>query len=590
VEQIYEMLEDSLGFLTGGGRTSLPRQRTLRGALDWSHELLGEQERILFRRLSVFAGGWTLDAAEAVVPGEEVEQGDILEILSRLVDKSLIIVGTAGDGGVRYRLLEPVRQYARERLEASGEAEAVRGRHAEYFLALVEEAEPRLLGTEGATWRGHLDMEHDNLRTALYWTLDGGDTGLGLRLAGELREFWYGLGYFDEGRRWLEKALAMDDRTSAARSKALEAVGWIAYYQGDMNRAAVAAEEGLRFSAQEANEVSVAISLRNLSAVVARGRGEYDRAARLYEESLALSREAGDARRIVWCLGGMGTIEAHRGNLERATALFEESVALARKSEYTAELGRALSVLGYALLLRGDHERATTLIEESAALYREQGHKSGLEHAIDLLGWAAILGGDYEQAKAFHKESLVLSLDAGVKVITAESIEGLACAVGAEGEGKRAAKLFGAAQMLREVVGYHHVPAEEALRAPHLATARSQLDVATWEAAFAEGKAMRLEEAVEYAISEEEVSPPTDAVPEQPSTDARSPATLTRREEEIAALVARGFTNRQVAMELSISEHTVATHVSRILKKLAFRSRAELAAWVSEQLSSSDLY
>ena len=236
-------------------------------------------------------------------------------------------------------------------------------------------------------------------------------------------------------------------------------------------------------------------------------------------------------------------------------------------------------------LLRGDHERATTLNEESAALYREQGHKSGLEHAIDILGWAAILGGNYEQAKAFHKESLVLSQDAGVKVITAESIEGLACAAGAEGEGKRAAKLFGAAQMLREVVGYHSVPAEEALRAPHLTAARSRLDEATWEAAFEQGKAMRLEEAVEFALSEESSSPEPPAS-EQPTGGTRE-ETLTRREKDVATLVARGLTNRQIASELSISEHTAATHIRRILKKLGLRSRAQIGSWLTERRPST---
>jgi predicted ATPase/DNA-binding SARP family transcriptional activator len=164
--QIYEMLEDSLGFLTGGGRTAVPRQRTLRGTLDWSHELLSEKERVLFRRLSAFAGGWTLDAAEAVASGEDVEQGDVLELLSGLVDKSLVVVDTSGDSGVRYRLLESVRQYARENLEDSGETEITLGRHAEYFLTLAEESEPQWWGPEEAAWLDRLEEDHDNFRVA----------------------------------------------------------------------------------------------------------------------------------------------------------------------------------------------------------------------------------------------------------------------------------------------------------------------------------------------------------------------------------------------------------------------------------------
>jgi predicted ATPase/DNA-binding SARP family transcriptional activator/DNA-binding CsgD family transcriptional regulator len=224
VEQISERLGDSLGLLTGGARTAATRQRTLRGALDWSHELLDEPERALFRRLSVFVGGWTLEAAEAVAPGEGVERGKVLELLSGLVDKSMVIAEAARDGRIRYRLLEPVRQYALEKLEESGEAEAVRHRHTEHFLALAEEAEPRFRRPEEARWLDRLEAEHDNLRAALSWALGDGDPGLGLRLAAALWKFWTtrGLGLAaplrgepERAKTLLKESLAMDVKMGA---------------------------------------------------------------------------------------------------------------------------------------------------------------------------------------------------------------------------------------------------------------------------------------------------------------------------------------------------------------------------------------
>jgi predicted ATPase len=248
VGQIARRLDDSLMLLTSGGRTVVPRHRTLRGALDWSHELLSEDEKEFFGRLSVFAGGWTLEAAEAVGAGGSVEEHEILDLLSGLVDKSLV-VEERQKSGVRHRLLEPVRQYAREKLEEGGESEEVRLRHAGFFLALAEEAEPGLQGPEDAEWLERLEAEHDNLRAALYWVLERGETELGLRLAGALSLFWEAHGHYGEGRRWLEEVLQKDGQASAAaRAKALEGLGWLTYRQGDTDRAKAIAEEGLRLS------------------------------------------------------------------------------------------------------------------------------------------------------------------------------------------------------------------------------------------------------------------------------------------------------------------------------------------------------
>jgi predicted ATPase/DNA-binding SARP family transcriptional activator/DNA-binding CsgD family transcriptional regulator len=582
IEQISERLKVSLGLLKGG-RTVTRRQQTLRGAMDWSYDLLGEPEQILFRRLSVFAGGWTLEAAEAVGAGGNVGEEEVLELLWRLVNKSLVAAEARTEGTARYRMLEPIRQYAQEKLAVNEEAKEVQGRHAEFFLALAEEAKPRLLGQEEATWLGRLEAEHDNLRAALSWSLGGGDLGLGLRLTGALGQFWHTRGLFDEGRRWLEEALAKDGPASvAARARALEAVGWTAFNQGDMERAVTAAEESLKLSAEAAIEVGVAASLRHLLANVSRIRGEYEKAAELYEESLTLNREAEDMRSMVWSLQGMANVETSRGNYERAAKLLEESLILCRESGYTDQLGSGLSDLGYVLLLRGEHERATTLNEEAASLYRKRGHRSGLEYALDNLGWAALMRGDHERAKTLHEESLELSRELGVKAITAESIEGLACAAGARGEAERAARLFGAAWALHEALGYQQTPRERALREPYLAAARSRLDEASWDAAFAEGQEMTFEEAVEYTLSKDEETDPS-ATPVSKELSVSEPlGKLTRREQQVALLVARGLTNRQISTELGISERTAGNHVAKILRKLGLRSRAQIATWVTE--------
>src|SRR5215204_2227397 len=232
VEQISEKLEDSLKLLSAGDRTAVPRQRTLRGTLDWSHDLLSEQEQKLFRRLSVFAGGWTLRAAEVVGSGDSVGRGEVLDLLSALVERSLVVSEPTADGGVRHRLLEPVRPYAQEKLKERRNAESVRRRHAEYFLTLAEEAEPELWKSEDAVWLERLEAEHDNLRTALSWALERVEAELVLRLAGALWRFWMTRGYYEEGRRWFEGALEKGGRVGA-RAQVLAGLGHLALWQGD---------------------------------------------------------------------------------------------------------------------------------------------------------------------------------------------------------------------------------------------------------------------------------------------------------------------------------------------------------------------
>ena len=444
--------------------------------------------------------GRTLEAIEEICDPEG--DSDALEGVESLVEKSLLRQEESG-GAPRFVMLETVHEYAREKLQESGEAEEVRKHHAEYFLALAEEGESGLRGPEAATWLERLEVEHDNLRAALSWALAQEEVELGLRLAGALWRFWYLRGYYSEGRRWLENALAKDGGSSAARVKALKAVGWLADDQGDIDRAVAAVEEGLRLSAEAEIQKSAAAPFLRILGSAAYVRRDYERATQLFEESLALSQEVGDEKGVASSLHQLGNVLSDKGDYQRAKAIYEEGLVQFRRLGDTAALARYLVSMGAEFLLQGDHERGASLNEEATELYRRLGSKGGLQYALDNLGWAALMCGDYEQAKNLHEESLALCKAQGDKLVASESLEGLACAAGIEGAVERAARLFGAGEALRQPVGYQHTSRERALREPYLTVACSRMQEAAWARAWAEGLAMTFDEAVSYALEEE---------------------------------------------------------------------------------------
>jgi predicted ATPase len=481
VEQISERLESTLELLTHGGRTAVPRQQTLRGALGWSHDLLSEPERKVFRRLSVFAGGWNLEASEAVVSGEGVAQSEVLDLLSELVEKSLVVAKHA---------------------------------HAQYFMALAEEAEPELLGPQETQWYERLEEEHDNIRAALSYSLVGADPELGLRLAGAIWWFWHRHGHLSEGLRWLERALARGGGASAiARAKALAGIGWLAYGQGDLDRMKESATAGLKLSGEAGLADEHRALFLRLLGDASWLEGDYDRATQLAEESLELSRETNDLGGIVISLQMLAAASMWgSGDLERARSFYEEGLAIARELASGSSVRNSLQAVGFTYLLQGDLERAKAFAEEAAALCREEGDRVLLPFPVSMLGWVALLSGDLERADALHKESLALSREAGGSWGTPVFLEGLACTAEAKGESEKAARLFGATQALREAMGVG--PWVAPLVEPYLVGARSQLEEGAWIAAWEEGGAMSLETAIEYALSEEETST-TSSAPEQ---------------------------------------------------------------------------
>jgi predicted ATPase/DNA-binding CsgD family transcriptional regulator len=537
VEQIAERLDDCFRLLAAGGRTAMPRHRTLHATMDWSHELLPGEERALFRRLSVFAGGFSLEAAEAVCAGEEFESDEVLELLSHLVDKSLVVTSER-DGEARYRLLETVRQYAREKLSESGEAELLRERHAGYYLALAEEAEPELKGAGQVAWVERLERDRDNLRTAMVWLLGRGELERAARLGWALWLFWGIRAHFAEGRRLMEQALSARDSVAmpaSARAKALFVAGMMANYQGDH----VVAEP-------------------------------------LVDESLASFRELGDKLGTAWALSNASFSALGQERHQQAVTLIEESVDLFLEAEEKWGAAMQISFLAVAWRDGGDIERAKGLAEQGLTLSREVGERQAISAALYTLATLAQAERDHERARDLFEEGLTLSAELGNEADVAHCLEGLASVAAAEGSIARAARLWGAEEALLEKIEtavYTYVP-ERSLHRSRVAAARARIDEEAFAAAWAEGREMEPEQAIEYALNRSTTPEPT-----APET---YPAGLSAREVDVLRLVAQGLTNAEVAGRLFISSRTVGWHLGSIYRKLGFSSRTEATRFAVE--------
>ncbi|HEX5502184.1 MAG TPA: tetratricopeptide repeat protein [Thermomicrobiales bacterium] len=461
-------LERRLPVLTGGARDLPDRQRTLRATIDWSYELLTPPEQALFRGLAVFAGGCTIEAAEAVcaevrstkyevrsdLQGEDfsflTSDFSLLDLLGGLVDESLLRQAAGADGEPRLTMLETVREYAAERLTASGEAEALRRSHAAHYLRLAERAAPELTGPEQAAWLAQLEREHDNLRAALGWARERGEGEFGLRLTGALWRFWWQHGHLSEGRDWLEALLAHGaDVTPALRAVALSGAGNLAWAQADLARATALHEASLALHRAAGDALGVAKSLNNLG-LVAVHAGRYDEAAGLYEESLALHRRVGTPRSLAGALVNLGEAVYKRGDNARATALFEESLALYRELGDARGVADTLHYLGIAACDRGAHGRAGELLTESVALFRAVGDQQGVASCLEYLA------------------AVALALD----------------------RPREAARLCGAAAALRAACGAPVPPSGRAHLDATVAAARRALGAADFTAAWVAGEAL----------------------------------------------------------------------------------------------------
>ena len=494
-------LGSRLKLLTGGARNLPERQRTLRGAIEWSYELLTPEERTLFARLSVFAGGRTLEAIETVCDPEG--ELDTLDGLGSLLEKSLLRQEEGPSGEPRFVMLETIHEYAREKLGESGEDEEFRRRHAEHFLALAEEAEPELKGAQQLEWLDRLEEEYDNLRAALAWSFGAGEVEEGLRIAGALTRFWHVRGHLSEGRRWLEEGLAKagDGVAPSARAKALVGLGVaVDVQEGDYEKAAPLYEEGLALFRELGDREGIANCLWNLGIMVGMIGGDHGRGEALLEESLGIYRKLGDEHGIASLLNALAMVASAQGDFARAATLYEDALTLSREAGDASGVARGLGNMSYAVLLLGDHERVTALAEEALAMSREQGNTLFTFVALGNLGLACRERGDHERAAASLVEALTIGLEIGEKLGVVESLEMMAGLAGILKEDQRAGRLWGAAQAWREATGAHLADAERALHEPRLTAARSRLGDALWEEALAEGRAMTLKRAAAYAL------------------------------------------------------------------------------------------
>jgi predicted ATPase/DNA-binding SARP family transcriptional activator len=458
LEEIAARLADRFRFLVSWRRLTTARHRTLREAMDWSYGLLSEEERTLLARLSVFAGGFTLPAVERVC--SDGHESRALELLGHLVDASLV-VAEEQDGAMRYRLLETVREYALERLREAGEEADLRARHAQWCLALAEEAEPQLTGDQQITWLTTLELERDNVQAALTHLSAAADHETRLRLAVALSRFWYVRGHLSEGRRWLEQALLdSEEREPTLRRRAFTAAASLALLQGDYPESTAFAEHAL-VAARDSGEPSyVANALSNLGAIVL-AAGDHARAGGLLEEAVALAREVGDQRIAALAVNNLGDLALTAGDYDRAEPLFEESLALLTARGDTANVARALFNLGAVALKLGRLEDAEARFGRSIAAAHEAG----------------------------DKEDLVWCL---------EGIAGLAAA---RGEGRRAAVLLGASGALLEEIGADFKPFERQLHRTTEEQAQRLCGDEAFAAAMREGAELGLADAVEYALA-----------------------------------------------------------------------------------------
>jgi predicted ATPase/DNA-binding winged helix-turn-helix (wHTH) protein len=505
VEEVNRRLDQRFGLLTGGSRTALPRQRTLRAMIDWSYDLLSDAEQALLCRLSVFSGGWTLDAAENVCIGDGIADAEVLDLLTSLADKSLISA-EADDGETRYWLLETVRHYAQDRLRERDEEEAQwQRRHLGYFVALAEEAEPLVMGADEHVWLERLETEHENLRSALAWSSTSDeDAEVGLRLAAALYRFWWLRGYRGEGRAWLVALLnsAPGGQSGLVRAKALCAAGSLAYLQGDYPAARAFHEQSLAMGRELGDRPGIAKSLHGLAALLAE-QGDFLGARALYEQSLVIHRELGDRRAIAASLSNLGIVASDQGDFLAARALNEESHAIRR--ELGDRWGIACSLNNLAVVARrqGDYSAARALCEESVAICRELGERQGIAAGLGQLGLMACDQGDCPSARAPLKESLAIFLELGDQRGIAEALERLAYAFSLD-RSAGAALLWGAAKRLREAIGAPQEPNDRPRAERQVLAARAALgDDTAFDLAWQEGRAMNLERIVRYALDPE---------------------------------------------------------------------------------------
>jgi len=529
VEDVLRRLEDRFRLLTGGSRTAMARQQTLSATVDWSYHQLGPAEQVLFRRLSVFSGSFTLDAAEAIC-GDDLNGSErTLEVLSGLVDRSLVVPNTT-EVPARYRLLETLRQYGQEQLRDSGE-DHVRRRHAEYFVGLAEKAEPSLTELEQSDLFDRLDLDRVNLRSALAWST-AQDQQLALRLVGALGLFWHvRSGYASEIREWLNVTLSGTPPSDKVLARALLTAGLAAFWSGDHRLASQYSERALEIARREGGPMEVGRAFSQIGMAAQLG-GDYPTAARFHQEALAVRSKMGDRSAVAGSLNNLGLIAYDTGRLDEAERLLTESLEIVDK-------------------VRAKLTRASTL---------------------ESLGRVKLEQGDFESARLLFTECLEMANQHGDLRSVADGLEGVARVAARKSSCRFALVLAAAARRLRESMGYEEQPAWRIRFDADIASSRSHLDKDAAAAAWSEGIGLSVHDAVEAALTG------TDST----GGGLKQNDLVTDRELQVATLIVGGLSNRQIALRLHVSERTVDAHVEHIRNKLGLHSRAQIAVWVSK--------
>jgi non-specific serine/threonine protein kinase len=504
VGQILSRLEDRFRLLTSGSPGALPHQQTLRATVDWSYELLSDKERVLFDRMSVFAGGATLEAVESVCSGNGIGEDEVLDLLTHLVDKSLVLPEVGVGGAARYRLLETLRAYGRERLEQAGSRPDRLDQHVRFYLGLAEEAEPELSGGDQSAWLERLEQEHDNLRLAGEWTIRSARPEAALQLAGALWRFWRIHGHLGEGRRRLEAALSLDPTgpgLAIARAKALLGAGALARSQSEYERARALLAEGLTVSRPtEETDVTAAILLELGTVAIDQGRHADARGS--YEECLAIRRAAGDKRGMAIALHNLGVVSQALQDYEAAKSLYAQSLAINRELGNEGWEALGLNALGCVALDHEDHPGAQRYHEEALAIHRRLGDRWGVAYTLHELARVAIGQRDYSKSHALLDESIPIFRELGDRVAVAECLEYSAALAAAEGEDESALVLAGAAAALRDALGAPPTPPDRASMERCLAETKRRLGSAAAESAFETGRATTFERAISLAMGE----------------------------------------------------------------------------------------
>jgi predicted ATPase len=500
VEKILARLTDRFQLLTGGSRTALPRQQTLRAAVDWSYEMLAPSERTLLNRLGVFAGGCTLEAAEEICLWNGLASEDSLDLLSRLVDKSLVVPEEGADGSMRYGLLETIRAYAQERAGAEGESEALLDRHAATYLALAEAAEPQLRGPEQVAWLNRLEEEHDNLRQALQTLTARGNADAALRLAASLWRFWWVRGIWTEGRGRLESVLALEGATqrTAARGSALRAAAVLARGQGDYDSARALLTESLAIARERGNRAGIAASLFELGNI-ANDHERLDEARDLYRQSLEIRRELGDRWGVSVALHNLAVVAEAQKDFANARPLYEEALAAHRELGNQAMVAATLNGLGELLLGQGDAVGALDCQARALAIQRELGDKRGMAFSLRELGRIEAARGD---SKGFvHLAECIQILESlGDRLGMAVAMEVCAAVSARTEQPERAMKLMGVATAIREAIDSPISIVDAELLEADLRGAREALGESRVGDALAAGKGLSTEQAVALAL------------------------------------------------------------------------------------------